>query len=74
MLNVYTPDLYIFGLFFAYFYMKFMVATIPLNSNMSIFIAGNKRGMPKPPTVYDRIQKIFQRIMSLIQNPRAGLL
>lgn len=74
MLNVYTPDLNIFGFFFAYFDMKFMVPMVPLNCNMSIFIAGNKRSIPKPSTIYDRIQKIFQRIMGLIQNPRAGLL
>ena len=55
MLNVYTPNLSIFGLFFAYFYMKFMVSMVPLNCYMSIFIAGNKRGFPKPSTVYDRI-------------------
>ena len=55
MLNFDTPNLNIFGLFFAYFYMKFMVPIIPLNCNMSIFVAGNKRGLPKPSTVYDRI-------------------
>ena len=46
MLNVYSPNFSIFGLFFAYFYMKFIVPIVPLNCNMSIFVAGNKRGFP----------------------------
>lgn len=55
MLNIYTPNFSVFGLFFAYFYMKFMVSMVPLNGNMSIFIAGNKRRFPKPSTINDRI-------------------
>ena len=54
ILNIYTPNLSIFGALFAYLYMKFMVTTVPLNCNMSIFITGNKRLFPKPTIVYDK--------------------
>ncbi len=53
MLDVYTPNFNILGLFFAYFYMKFMVSMVPLHCDMAIFIAGNKRGIPKSSTIYD---------------------
>ncbi len=49
MLNIYTLSLNIFGLFFAYFYMKLMASMVPLNWKRSIFIAGNKRGLPSRP-------------------------
>ena len=55
MLDAYTPNFRIFDLFLTYFHMKFMVPMIPLDGNMSVFIAGNKRGDPKPSTVDNRI-------------------